>query len=252
MKTAVAFALFSLVLSAQEPQAGAPMPAAAKKAADLIGAAPLIEKLRTTPAASVEELILRQRILEAVTSASLDVDTVTSEIQNEWSELEAAVEQLQNRRDRSVDRLNVANAVLGDGVSGVLSNAMQISAPLVIPGLAVAVAAGGAGSLVYAMGLHARKGPERRVEVAPAMLAAIFGRPTEPGCDYPPDVWAFLNAPPEGYGPQTTLRELLIGQWAQEGRIDLADPAKARQKIGFLTAAIDGRGKLSIQDLWRC
>ena len=225
------------------------MPAAAKKAASLIDITPLIERLRTTPPATMEALLLRQQILEAVVAASLDVDTVTSEIQNEWSELAGAVSQLRTRRDKSVDRLNLANAVLGYGVSGVLSNAMQISTPLTVPGLAVAVAAGGAGSLVYALGLQARKGPQRQVEIPPAMLAPIFDRPTEPGCEYPPDVWAFLNTPPAGYGPQLTPRELLICQWAEEGRIQISDPAKARAKIVFLTTGIDGARKLSIREL---
>jgi hypothetical protein len=250
MRTAAVFAIVSSILSAQNPQPGAPpVPTTAQRTANVIGAAPLLAQLGTAAPATLEALALRQQITEAVVSASLDIDTVSAEILNERSELADLLAQFQARRDHDVDRLDATNAVVSYGVSGIVSNALQISSALTIPGLAVAVAAGGAGSLIYALGLRAKSGPTLRVEVAPAMLAPLFGQPSEPGCEYPPEVWAFLNTAPEGYGPQATWRELLVKQWEQEGRIESPNSPNGRAKIGFLSTSIDGRGKLSIHDI---
>jgi hypothetical protein len=251
MRTAAVFALFPILAFAQQPQTRVPITPAARQAAQLVGVAPLIAQLEALPAPATgpDATLLRQRILEAVVSASLDVDAVTSGIQNEWSGLFQVAARIRVERDKSVNRLALAGAIVGIG-GGIISNALQLGTATITAGNAVGVAAGTVATVVFGLSLHAQKGPQYNVQIAPAMLAPIFGRPTEPGCDYPPVVWTFLNTPPaEGVGPQISWREMLIRQWTEEGRINPANPAKEREKIGFLTAGIEGRRRLSLQDL---
>jgi len=70
---------------------------------------------RESPA-TVEELSMRQAILETVVAASFDLDGVLAELDNERARLSELRVALQARRDRAVDLANVANLITGTGL----------------------------------------------------------------------------------------------------------------------------------------
>jgi hypothetical protein len=104
-----------------------------EQVANEIGTVPLVEHLRAIVSACnqagtipVEELALRQRIAEAVLLASLDVDRVVGEIDNERAQILDVRAQLSSGRDRKINLLSLANIAAGTG-SGVIGTAMQFS-----------------------------------------------------------------------------------------------------------------------------
>ena len=66
--------------------------------------------------ATVEQFAIRQDILDTVMAASLDVDGVLAELDNERAHLSESSTVLQARRDRAVNLINVANLITGTGV----------------------------------------------------------------------------------------------------------------------------------------
>src|SRR5690348_11607429 len=94
-----------------------------EQVAKILGISELVSKARLlhgqTPCeatATVEELSMRDDILEAVVAASLDVDSVLAEIDNERAHLSEMSAILQARRDRGVNLINAANLVTGTGL----------------------------------------------------------------------------------------------------------------------------------------
>jgi hypothetical protein len=78
------------------------------------------------PAAAIEEMRLRQDLLESIQAAILDAESVLAEIANERGQLADLRFSLQNRRDRTVGRLNAAALLTGSGL-GVAVSASQFT-----------------------------------------------------------------------------------------------------------------------------
>jgi len=73
------------------------------------------------PAASRDEMPLRQDVLESIQAAALEVDSVLAEIANERGQLAELRFSLQSRRDRKVNRLNAAALLTGSRLGAAVS-----------------------------------------------------------------------------------------------------------------------------------
>jgi hypothetical protein len=227
----------------------------AAQVASILRMSDLLNKLRTIRAqtacgspASVEELAIRQDILEAVESSSLDVDSVLAELENERAHLFELRATLASRRDRSLGLLNVANIITGTGL-GIATNALQFSNSTAKIGDNIGVVSGVGSTVLSVLAIRRQRGPQARVGRIPNMLAPLFGRQTELNSYYPPAVLEYLNSTPAGERVENGSRlDQLLTEWEQGGRIGPKSP-KTDQHIARLTSSLGDKTKLSIDDI---
>jgi len=72
----------------------------------------------------MESLVLRQEITERVLSASLDIDGVNAVIDAEIEQIRSIRSDLQSRRDKAQNIINIASIVTG-GAFGAVTSALQ-------------------------------------------------------------------------------------------------------------------------------
>jgi len=226
--------------------------AEATEVAVQIGVAPLMKRLENLidPAMSMESLVLRQEITEVVLSASLDVDSVDAVIDAEIEQIRSIRADLQSRRDKAQNIINIASIVTG-GAFGAVTSALQFKPSTVDLGNGIGIA-GGTGSVALSIvGIRKQSGGRRSLGDSPRMLATFFGRQpvaTEaiPSV-YPEEVWSYLNSATRSNG--RTRREQLLGKWHSEGRIEQDGSPKSERRIESITGDISQASKLDINDL---
>ena len=158
---------------------------------------------------SMESLVLRQEITERVLSASLDIDGVNAVIDAEIEQIRSIRSDLQSRRDKAQNIINIASIVTG-GAFGAVTSALQFKPGTVDLGNGIGVA-GGAGSVALSIvGIRKQSGWRRLLGDSPRMLARFFGR--QPDATeairsvYPEEVWSYLNsATPSQSNGETSL-----------------------------------------------
>jgi hypothetical protein len=229
-----------------------PIPPNAEQVAGMIGVLPLVQRMRslasqcgTAEVFSVEELTLRQRIGEAVLTASLDLDGVLAEVDYERAQILDLREKLSGKRDRKVNVLTLASIIIGTG-SGVAGTAMQFANPLAKAGDWIQSVGGAAGVALSIIALG-QTGGEGSLGIAPNMLAPIFGRKPELRSVYPDDVWTYLNTVP-ATDPRVHVpwKSELIAEWIRLGRIGPPEAPESQEKIGQLASRIADQKPLSI------
>jgi hypothetical protein len=240
-----------------DPNQGPPNASAnAAQVANILGISELVGKARLMraqapcgSAATLEELSMRQDILETVLSASFDVDGVLAELENERVQLSELSAVLEARRDRGVNFTNAANVVTGTGV-GIAVNALQFSDSTANIGNALGVASGIGSTALSLIGIHLQRGPQHSVGRIPNMLAPLFGKEAALNSYYPPLVWAYLRSVPPGEGlPSESRLDQLMAEWRQVGRLGPPGTPKTDQKVLLLTSSMDHKAKLSIGDM---
>lgn len=198
--------------------------------------------------ANVEELSMREDIFETVTAASLDIDGVLAELDNERALLSELSARLQARRDRSVNIANIANLVTGTGV-GIGVNALQFSNSTANIGNGLGVASGIGSTLLSIIGIRRQHGPVANIGRVPNMLAPLFGKPPKLNTYYSPEVLAYLHIAPAGAPSDAGSRlDQLMAEWQATGRVGPPAAPQTEKKIALLTASSD-KTKLSIDDL---
>jgi hypothetical protein len=215
-----------------------------------------LDKLRTMRAqtacgspASLEELGMRQDILEAVETGSLDVDGVLAELDSERARLFDLRAALSSRRDQSLALLNVANIITGTGL-GVVTNALQFSNSTAKIGDNIGIVSGLGSTALSVIGIRRQRGPLQSVGRVPNMLAPLFGRQAELNSYYPPTVFEYLKNVPAGQRIESGSRlDQLMAEWRQAGRLGQAGSAKTDQQIVRLTSSLDAKTKLSIDNI---
>ncbi|MGH9584919.1 MAG: hypothetical protein ACRD4O_18515 [Bryobacteraceae bacterium] len=197
---------------------------------------------------SPEDLSLREQITEAVIAASLEVDGVVAEIEDEQAQVQEVRVFLKARADHKVAIGNIANIIAVAGV-GVVGNSLQLRQSTAQLGniISVASAATGLGLQIYSQ--KVQSGGKRRLGVAPDMLAQIFDRPHEKESYYPPEVWTYLNTVPPDQHIDVTWKEQMIKEWVRLGRIKLSETPKAEEKIKDLTSSIETGTKVNMDQL---
>jgi hypothetical protein len=225
----------------------------AQEVATEIGVTPLIERLSRLPERdrgvggpmSLEALSLRQEITEAVLGASLEVDGVIAEIDNELAQISAIRADLEARRDRAIGLNTLANIIAG-GATGVIGTALQFKNSTANLGNAIGVAGAGVSTVLSFIGLRQQRGGHRALGVAPNLLAKLFDKKPEFHSDYPAEVWTYLNAVPPAEPGNETRRALLIKRWTDLGRIESIETPKGQSKIDSLTSSISQQRSLTI------
>jgi hypothetical protein len=230
--------------------------AEANQTAMILGLAPTIRELSELQAKGgcgaspgVEELLVRQKLLETELTTTLDVDGVLAEISAERSDLTDMRSGLQGRRDRTVGYLNAASLITGSGV-GIAVNAMQLKESTAIPGDYVGIGSGVASTALSLIAIKKMNGPKQSVGGVPNMLAPLFDEKSVLNTYYPPEVMRFLESVPAGQDPgRGTRLEQMKAAWAVQGRIGTTTSAKDRGKIAALTSSESKQVKVSIDDL---
>ena len=206
----------------------------------------------TKPA--LEEIVLRQEVLELIQAASLDVDGVLAELSNESALLGSLRSSLQSRRDRTVARLNAAALITSSGL-GVAASATQfstLSSRTQNFGDGIGIGAGVASGVLSLLALRRHHGPDGTVGETPNMLAPLLKGTSPPVLNtyYPPAVLQFLqNVPAMSDSKRGTRLEQLMEEWVRVGRLDGSDTDKRKQKITVLSTSMNPKVKLSIDDL---
>ena len=228
----------------------------AAQIADEIGVATLLDQLRSERAAGapmvVESLAVRQEITEKVLAASLDIDSVNAVIDSEVEQIRGIRADLQAKRDKAQNIINIASIVTG-GVAGAITSALQFKPSTVNLGNGIGVA-GGAGSVMLSLiGIHKQGGGRRSLGDSPRMLARFFGRQPEameviPSA-YPEEVWIYLNSAPPSQPNTGTRREQLIAKWRSDGRIKQDASPRAERRIESMSSNLSQVRRLSMSDL---
>jgi hypothetical protein len=243
----------------------------ATQIAHQIGVAPLLDQLGRQRAAgsltSLASLAVRQEITEKILAASLEIDSVNAVIDSEVDQLRSIRADLQAKRDKAQNIINIASIVTG-GAFGAVTSALQFKPSTVNLGNGIGVA-GGAGSVVLSLiGIHKQGGGRRPLGDSARMLARFFGRQPDaieaiPSV-YPEAVWSYLNsvAPSQpslspsnssqSNSPQSnivTRREQLVAKWRAEGRIKQDTSPKSERRLESISGNISQVRELNISDL---
>jgi hypothetical protein len=257
--------LFTTALSAQANTKNSPLPGPTPpylevdQMSDILDLSAMMQRLRTLQAqrscssvSSPEELIIRQQLLEAVQTASLDVDGVIGEIDNERGELGNLQATLKARRDRTVAKLNAAALITGSG-AGTLANATQfttLSSRTNNIGDGIGAGSGVASTLLAYLATRKQHGANGTVAETPNMLAPLFDRPAVLNTNYPTVVMRYLQSvPPAETSGRGTRLDQLKAEWSNAGRLDSSDNSNQQTKIIVLTTSGNKDVKISIADL---
>jgi hypothetical protein len=223
--------------------------------ARIIGVESEIEKLcsltsageaSAAPVPSLEKLMLRQRITEAVVAASLDIDSVAAEIYYERDQTVELRSFLRYKRDRAIGSTNLAVLAAGTGL-GIVSGLLQFSNMTSDAGNMIGFAGGGLSTLFSLRSYRQVHGGKRPAWVLPNMLAALLGEPEEQHSHYPADIWAYLNSVPAG-ATSSRKEQLLVG-WTAAGRIGPPDSSQSKRRIALLTSTNAADKDLKIEVL---
>ena len=211
-----------------------------------------IQKNRVRDAApSLDEIAVRQELLEDIQAATLDIASVIAELSNEQSELGSLRTELQMRRDKKVGRLTTAALLTGSGL-GVAATGTQFdifSSKTANVGDGIGVGSGVASTILSLLAAKAQNGPKGAVGQTPNMLAPLLGGTPVLNTFYAPSVLAYLRSVPPGEDPSRGTRlDQLIQVWDRAGRLSSKDPALHKKQLLALTSSGNEDLKLSISD----
>jgi hypothetical protein len=214
----------------------------AAQVADEIGVAQLFDQLRSQRAAGsrvrLESLAVRQEITEKVFAASLDIDSLNAVIDSEIEQIRSIRSDLQSKRDKAQNIINIASIVTG-GAFGVITSALQFKPGTVNLGNGIGVGGGAGSVLLSIIGIRKQSGGRQSLGDSPRVLARFFGRQPDameaiPGV-YSEAVWSYLNSAAPSHSKMGTRREELIAKWRGEGRIQQDGSPKGKRRIQSLS-----------------
>jgi hypothetical protein len=228
----------------------------AAQIAEEIGVAPLLDQLSSKRSAgspiNLESLTARQEITEKVLAASLDVDSLNAVVDSEIEQIRGIRADLQARRDKAQNIINIASIVTG-GAFGTITSALQFKPSTANLGNGIGVAGGAGSVLLSIVGIHKQGGGRRSLGDSPRMLARLFGRQPDVTeaipSEYPDEVWSYLNSAPPSKPSTATRREQLIAKWRTEGRIKHDGSPTGERRIESMTGNLARIRSLSISDL---
>jgi len=229
----------------------------ATQVARQIGVASLLQQVASESNADdhhlIESLMTRQQITERLLGTSLELDSANSVIDFEIEQIRSIRSDLQSKRDRAQNVINVASLVTG-GTLGVVATALQFKSSTANVGNGIGVAGGATSVTLSLIGIHLQGGGRRTLGESPRMLAAFFGRaPSAPEIvmsGYPKSAWEYLNSAPPSQPGTLTRKEQLIAKWRIEGRIDPeASPLGKHTKLERATGDMSKIKKLNIDAL---
>ncbi|MBS2007933.1 MAG: hypothetical protein JST01_12885 [Cyanobacteria bacterium SZAS TMP-1] len=202
-------------------------------------------QLTDNPALTLKHMQLKQKLLQTVLIASLQVRDATARIDHEVAELNRLSGGLQDQRDRALKTNTMAN-IFGNGAMNEIGQAGEMKTNEV-PGEIVELVSG---ALVVALGglaLRQQNGSSRPMPSKPNMLAKVLGCPTDKDTEYPPVIWNYLNRAPAGSTSIKTRLQILTEQWQQYKTIEKPKSPKSRKRAADLTnTAVPNRVSLDL------
>jgi hypothetical protein len=248
---------FAFAQGAPDASPRAPKPQAAANAdqvGNILGISQLVSRTRSlhvqAPCESsptLQELAMRQDILETVTAASLEVDGVLAELESERARLSELSAALQSRRDRAVNLTNVAGLITGTGL-GIAGECHAVQQLHREPGQR----SGSRFGHRFDRAVDHRNSPAARSAAQRGQnsqhAAPLFARPAELNSDYPEAVLAYLRSVPPGEPAVAGSRlDQLMAEWKEAGRVGQSGNTKNDQKIARLTSSLHEKTRLSIR-----
>jgi hypothetical protein len=228
------------------------LPLSAEQTARATGMSPLFDRIRELSSESSSEnrwelFFQRQQALMEVTSASLEVDAATGQMDVEIAETRELQNYLTTHRDSQVGRLNLVSIAIG-GTAGTASSALGLTTHARAASV-TGIVAGSATAVLSLIGLRISEGPKRELEVKSNMLSELFDRPANDRNVYSKVAATFMNSPVPGDSEGLTRQQRLIRGWVQVGRIPEPGSAKGREKIVQITSMPGEKIKQTIGDL---
>jgi hypothetical protein len=230
------------LVSAQSPPKVVPdtdLALSAEQTARATGMLPLFDRIRQLSSASSPEnrwelFFQRQQALMQVTSASLEVDAATGQIDVEIAETREMQNYLTTHRDSQVGRLNLVSIAIG-GTASTASSALGLTTHARAASV-TGIVAGSATAVLSLIGLRMSEGAKRELEVRSNMLSELFDRPANDRNVYSKVVATFMDSPVPGDPQGLTRQQRLIRGWVQVGRIPEPGSAKGQEKISQITS----------------
>ncbi len=208
---------------------------------------------------SLESLIAKQNLYEAIQRAnliiqrcSLEIDFTVAEIEAEDQVYEEILVTFTSDRDKAFARTNAASFI-SNGALWAVCEALAIpgykNALFAVPSGIVGIPAGVVPSIASMWTLKIMNGKKKTSEVEPNMLAKLFGYPTNSEIEYPECVWRFLHQVP-AEGPTSKKRlEQLIDRWISDSNITGFTDRNSRKQLDVLTASVAQQKGLTINSL---
>ena len=201
----------------------------------------------------MEERMIRLDLMEALETATLEVDDVVGEISNERNQLGDLRTALQVRRDKKVGQLTTAALLTGSAL-GTAVTATQFSSlgsRVQNTGDGIGIVSGVLSTLLSIQAARKQAGPSAPVGESPNMLAPLLGGKPALNTNYPPPVLTYLQSVPAGEAPQRGTRlEQMKKRWVEASRLNAGTAdAKAQERLTAATISEDPKVKLSIEDL---
>lgn len=191
----------------------------------------------------LERLRLKQRIIQTVLVAMLQVRGTSAQIAYEVFEAGQMLNRLSARRDRAIKYNTIANLVTG-GVSETLGGALQLvpNQQIDAAGNLAELVGGAVQTGLSGLALKQQAGGHPKVSAQPNMLAPIFDKKTDSDSRYPRVVWNYLESIPPG--ETQSRRVLMIKQWREYDR--LPSSASGSWRIATLTGSGTPRQEVTI------
>ncbi|HEY9719920.1 MAG TPA: hypothetical protein V6C69_20740 [Trichormus sp.] len=182
---------------------------------------------------------LKIELLTTIEQTRLEIDFVTSEIEEENARFFEWLKTFEQDRDNRVNRAN-AWAFRTNGVLWAVAEALDIptyrTPKYSISSGAIGIVAGLVPSIFTAYALRSGSGEKYERNAHPNMLSKVYGFPTHEGIEYPETVWTYLNMPPPGTDKRSR-REMLIDHWVSDINIHIFKNGVTKDDLVLLTGA---------------
>jgi len=190
-------------------------------------------QLADNPSLALKHLELKQKLLQTVLIASLQVRDATARIDKETADINRVSGVLSDKRDNALKTNTMAN-IFGNGALNEIGQAGEMHVKETA-GEIVELVSGGIVIALGSLALKQQSGGKRKVLPKPNMLAKVLGCKTDGDSEYPPVIWAYLNRAPAGAKSIKTRLEILTEQWQKCNTIGPLKHPKTRRRIAELS-----------------
>lgn len=194
---------------------------------------------------SLGKLWLCQNITDAIVTASLDADTLFSEIDFERERFEEVISLSHARRDRDLVTTNLAILTESRGL-GIAVGDLSFDNGTSDTGDALAFAPGGMSTLFSNRELRQSKEKAHAKRLLPNMLEPFGAQPEENHGLYSEIAWTHLNSRPLGECNRVSRMEQLLAQRAMADRLSFLTSRRSKDNVSLLTTIQSGKKKLDV------
>lgn len=212
--------------------------------ANIIGVTPLLQDwaqgLKSDTAIDTKRLALRQKILEKITLANLEVSASLAYIDCEGERTDQLRDRLQRHETRRIERLTLASIIVGAGTV-VTAGALAVGGAATAGNIVSIVG----GTSEAGLSVYAFKNREiGEINHENNMLKEVWDGQGKQSY-FPPVVWRYLNSPAAS-ASNLTVRESLKDEWRTDELLGKPDgEIEQRRKIQLLGSG----GEYTLDDL---